>query len=374
MRSWRDRILERPRPAAAGAGGPAGAGSGVDPAALAQRDVPVVWLLGRTGAGKSSLIRALTGLDEIEVGNGYASCTRTSRRFDFPAAAPLVRFLDTRGLGEAGYDPREDLAACEGHSHAVIVVARLDDPAQGEVAEALGEVLRRRPAMEVLLVHTGADLVADPAARGRARAAAASRFARAAGRDLPEVVIGLPRDGQPAPDEMAALREALVVTLPNAGLALQQEAADDAEAQAFAAVRGTVLFYSGIAGGSDAFPVVGLFSSTGVQFTLLKKLGDHYGVPVTLALARNFVTLLGLGVGGRFLGSLLLRQGGKLIPGYGQTAGAVAAGAFTFAATYALGRTAARYLHTLSVGGTPSKADLQATFREALEGAWKRDR
>lgn len=339
----------------------------------AARDIPIVWLLGRTGAGKSSLIRVLTGLDEIAVGNGYASCTRSSRKFDFPSDQPLVRFLDTRGLGEAGYDPGDDLAACEGHSHAVIVVTRLDDPVQGEVSDAFTEVLRRRPDMEVLLVHTGADLVPDEAARDRALASTSARFRTAARRDIPEVVVSLPPKGLPSSEEMTSLTDALVEILPNAGLALREEAAGDAEARAFRHVRRTVLFYSGVAGGSDTFPIVGLFSSTGIQFTMLKRLGDHYGVPVTLALSRNFASLLGFGVGGRFLGSVALRQGGKLIPGYGQTAGAVAAGAFTFAATYALGRTAARYLFKLSRGEAPSKEDMQTTFREAFKGARKRD-
>ncbi|WP_076449459.1 YcjF family protein [Roseivivax lentus] len=333
------------------------------------RDIPIVWLLGRTGAGKSSLIRVLTGLGAIEVGNGYAPCTRTSQSFDFPAEQPLVRFLDTRGLGEAGYDPGEDLAACEGHSHAVMIVARLDDPVQGEVAEALQTVVQRRPGMEILLVHTGADLLADRSMQERARAANQKRFEGAAGRAIPDVIISLPQGANPQEDELAALKDALVETLPNAGLALRQEAVTDAESRAFSEVRQTVLLYSGMAGGSDALPILGLFSSTGLQFTMLKKLGDHYDVPVTLALARNFLSLLGVGVGGRLLGSVALRQGGKLIPGYGQTAGAVAAGAFTFVATYALGRTACRYLYTLSIGGTPSREDIQATFRDALKRA-----
>ncbi|MHA6326623.1 YcjF family protein [Roseivivax sp. CAU 1753] len=366
MRKLFDRLIGQKTPDVANAG------AGQDGDAL-RRDIPIVWLLGRTGAGKSSLIRVLTGLDEIEVGNGYTSCTRTSKRFDFPADQPLVRFLDTRGLGEAGYDPDEDLAACEGHSHAIIVVARLDDPIQGEVADALREVVRRRPKMEILLVHTGADLVPDPSMVSRARAANQKLIDAAAGREIPNVMISLPPDGLPRDDELGALKDALVVTLPNAGLALREEAVTDAESRAFAEVRQTVLFYSGVAGGSDAVPILGLISSTGLQFTMLKKLGDHYGVPVTLALARNFLSLLGVGIGGRFLASVAIRQGGKLIPGYGQTAGAVAAGAFTFVATYALGRTACRYLYALSIGETPTREDMQATFREALKGAGKTD-
>ena len=83
---------------------------------------------------------------------------------------------------------------------------------------------------------------------------------------------------------------------------------------------------------------------------------------------------LGLGVGGRIAGSIALRQGGKFIPIYGQTVGAAAASAFTFGATYALGRTAARYLYALSIGETPTREDMQATFRDAFYRTRSHDR
>lgn len=339
-----------------------------------KRDIPVVWLLGRTGAGKSSLIRALTGMADIEIGNGYISCTRTSHRLNFPADDALVSFLDTRGLGEAGYDPTEDLAFCEGHSHAIILVARLDDPVQGEVANALRSVLRRRPKMEVLLVHTGKDLVPDEGERDRSRTRTAQRFAEAAGRELPEVVISLPPD-RPSPDaEFTTFLDALVETLPSAGITFREEAVSDAESHTFLAVRNTVLRFCGAAAASDAIPLLGLFTSTSIQFAMFKKLGDHYGVSVTPLLARHFVSLLGLGVGGRIAGSIALRQAGKFVPVYGQTVGAAVASAFTFGATYALGRTASRYLYKLSVGEEPTREDMQATFRDAIKRTRSNDR
>ena len=106
--------------------------------------VPVLWLLGKTGAGKSSLIRALTG--EAEVGEGFAPCTRTAMAYDYPPERPVMRFLDTRGVSESGYDPQEDLAAAEKGSHALVVLARLDDPVQAEVAAVLSDLRRRRSA------------------------------------------------------------------------------------------------------------------------------------------------------------------------------------------------------------------------------------
>ncbi len=82
----------------------------------AQATAPVVWLLGKTGAGKTAIVAALTGDPRAVVGAGFEPCTRRPllRR---AAEVPLLRFLDTRGLGEADYDPANDIAWCEEQSH-----------------------------------------------------------------------------------------------------------------------------------------------------------------------------------------------------------------------------------------------------------------
>src|SRR3977135_1263804 len=77
----------------------------------AETPVPVFWLIGKTQTGKTSIIKYLTGAEDAEIGQGFKPCTRYSRQYQFPTAeAPLMTFLDTRGLDEPGYDPREDLA------------------------------------------------------------------------------------------------------------------------------------------------------------------------------------------------------------------------------------------------------------------------
>src|ERR1700687_3287022 len=73
----------------------------------AQAIAPVVWLLGKTGAGKTSIVAALTGDPRAEVGEGFEPCTRTAAFYGVPPEAPLLRFLDTRGLGEV---PTKDIA------------------------------------------------------------------------------------------------------------------------------------------------------------------------------------------------------------------------------------------------------------------------
>src|SRR5688572_29879891 len=77
---------------------------------LKEAPIPVLWLFGKTQSGKTTLIKHLTGADDAEIGSGFRPCTRFSREYKFPTAeAPLVSFLDTRGLEEPGYEPAEDL-------------------------------------------------------------------------------------------------------------------------------------------------------------------------------------------------------------------------------------------------------------------------
>ena len=107
--------------------------------------VPVLWLLGKTQAGKTSIIRALTGSAAAEIGNGFQACTRNSRFYDFPDEVPVVRFLDTRGLGEVSYDPDDDIHYCESQAHLLIAVMKVADINQAAVFEVLHTIRQRHP-------------------------------------------------------------------------------------------------------------------------------------------------------------------------------------------------------------------------------------
>src|SRR5215470_19896392 len=111
-----DRLWESVREIQFG-GMPASCISANDLRKRGQGRAPIVWLLGKTGAGKTAIVAALTGSPRAEIGEGFEPCTRTATIYDVPPEAPLIRFLDTRGLGEVDYDPREDIAWCEGQSH-----------------------------------------------------------------------------------------------------------------------------------------------------------------------------------------------------------------------------------------------------------------
>src|SRR5215831_14454112 len=104
---------------------------------------PVIWLLGKVQSGKTAIIRALTGAERAQIGSGFAACTRWAARYDFPHAdVPLAVFLDTRGLGEAGYDPREDVAAFQTQAHMLLVVVRAMDMALEQILGALRAIIQ----------------------------------------------------------------------------------------------------------------------------------------------------------------------------------------------------------------------------------------
>jgi len=331
--------------------------------------VPVLWLLGKTGAGKSTVVRFLTGLSAAEVGNGFSSCTRTATAFDHPADMPVLRFLDTRGLSEVGYDPTEDLAVCESASHAILAVARLDDPVQGELAEAIGKIRKRRPSIPILVLHTGADLVPDPDQRSRARNRT-QKMLEAGGKTMPSIELSLPgqdvRSGTASPQPLI---EALSTLLPEAALFLMQEDMPDDEARAFAKNRSLVFWYAGAAGASDAAPVIGLVTVPGLQGAMLHRLAARYGLEWTTTRAAAFAGALGSSLLLRYGAALGVRQMVKLIPVYGQTVGAASAATLSFATTLALGRAAAAWIYHESRGDTMDADALRAHYTAALERA-----
>ncbi|HEV3238548.1 MAG TPA: GTPase domain-containing protein, partial [Gemmataceae bacterium] len=100
--------------------------------------VPVFWMLGRTQSGKTSIIKYLTGASQAEIGQGFKPCTRYSREYQFPSPeAPLLTFLDTRGLDEPGYDAREDLANLNKQAHLILLTVKVMDHGQQSLLDNL---------------------------------------------------------------------------------------------------------------------------------------------------------------------------------------------------------------------------------------------
>src|SRR5262245_20795928 len=116
---------------------------------------PVIWLFGKVQSGKTSIVRALTGAERAQIGDGFRPCTRWAVRYDFPNADfPLAVFLDTRGIGEAGYNPQEELAAFQAEAHMILVVVKAMDMALEQVLSALQQIMRAKPDWPVIVAQT----------------------------------------------------------------------------------------------------------------------------------------------------------------------------------------------------------------------------
>ncbi len=357
---------------------------------------PVVWLIGKVQSGKSSIVRALTGCAEAEVGSGFKACTRTARAFDFPDAAPVIRFLDTRGLGEVGYDPAEDIAACEGSARIILPVMKALDHDQGAVIDVIRAVRRRHPDWPILVsqtsLHEGYPPGADhpkaypfgidglplhanalPPALARSIAAQRRMFDGLPGRGpLRFVPIDFTKEGdgyEPLTFGLDAMIGALRDIAPR-GLVSSLEAADrslDARARR---AHPHIVGYAAAAAAADVVPVAGLVAVPGVQAKMLHSLARIYAVTWDRRTVGEFAAALGAGTALKALTGFGARELGKLVPVYGQTAGSAAAAAASFAMTFALGKAACVFLNRRRRGRVEAGAVAEA-YRAALQEAFR---
>lgn len=338
-----------------------------------EAQLPTLWLLGKTGAGKSSLIESVTGNSAIEIGNGFQPCTQTSVAYAFPQDNPIIRFLDTRGLAEASYDPAEDIAACLSQSHALIVVMKAEEPEQGDVLRALEKIRKDARIQSLLLVHTGCLSIPQRDQRQQAIAHNQAQVTAVWGKSFTSVEVDFAvfessdSTGSQTPHGWSALTAQLAELMPVLYLLRQEQQHKDAEHRNFATLQREVLWYAGTAGASDALPAVGLVSVPAIQGKMLHSLGGHYGVTWTRQRFVEFIGLLGGTFALKYLTKLGVRQIVKLVPVYGQTVGSAVAVAVSFAMTYAIGRAACKYLYHLSKGESVTAQDVKSVFEEALK-------
>ena len=354
--------------------------------------LPVFWLIGKTQAGKTSIIHALTGSETAEIGNGLQPCTRFSSFYDFPAQMPVVRFLDTRGLGEIDYDPSEDIHYCESQAHLLIAVMKVADLQQQIVLKVLQTVRTRHPDWPIILVQTGLhelygphdqhltpwpfdqDPLPNEVPTDLPRALVAQRQTAIA---LPgsapiiwvPVDLTLPEDGfSPTNYGLEPLWKAIELVLP---LGLQRQLAGEKEIQDFFArtAHQHIVGYSLTAAGLGALPAVDLVMVTTLQAKLLRDLAKLYGQNWNKQTTIEFFSLLGTAITSSYFVRMIGRTLTKLIPGIGQTVGAVWGASASAATTYALGKAAVYFFTQRQNGLNINPELLRKAYAEALEAS-----
>jgi uncharacterized protein (DUF697 family) len=361
---------------------------------LAQHAAPVVWLLGKTGAGKTAIISALTGDTRAEVGQGFAPCTRTAAFYDIPAQAPLLRFLDTRGLAEAAYDPAKDISWCEGQSHLLLAVMQVSDPVQDAVVRVLRMARRRHPDWPLVVAQTGLHRLYSansghpdrypysggpedlfnggiPHALRRALAHQRALFTDLTGPPPSFVPIDftLREDGYAPPEfGLEALWRALEAAGPKAFEALHRARADNENDQRRAKARPLIYGYGAVSAGAGAvpLPLVGVGGVAGTLAVMLRTLAGQYGLVWTPGTFAQFTGA----VGGSAVAWWIVRYGFrevlKLIPVIGTgIAGVLNAGA-AFAMTVGVGEAACVWLGYWRRGLTAPTDEVRRAFAEGL--------
>ncbi len=347
--------------------------------------IPVFWLLGKAGAGKTSLIRALTGNDTAEIGNGFQPCTQRSQFYDFPSPShPMLRFLDTRGLGETAYNPSEDLAWCADQAHLLVVVLRALDLNQAEVVNSVLNIHEQHPDWPIVVVQTAlhegyasGDVehiqpypyhqtpFPPQVPHGLAQVLLHQRdwFKSMPAHFVP-VDFTLPEDEyEPSDYGLKALWDTIEEVLPEGVIGLLRGTEQHKELLDFHAQHAHphIIGYALLNMGMGAIPVAGLPVVLGVQAKLFHSIASIYGLQLTRRLYAEFTTLIGTGVGIGLLGRELV----KFVPLFGWAV----AGVYSGAMTYALGKAFCVYLYGVKRGALPDRDTIKQTYDEAFAHA-----
>lgn len=365
----------------------------------AKTPTPVFWLLGKTQSGKTSTIRYLTGAEDAAIGSGFRPCTRTSRLYQFPTAdAPLLTFLDTRGVDEPGYDPTEDITTFDPKAHLVLVTVKATDFAQGNVRSTLERIRVANPTRPVLLAVTClheaiprqlhpepypfSALVKDPNTPLDTSVAEPLRQCidehRRAFAGLFDVCVPIdltkPEDGFADPNYGGEqLKQSLLDALPAAyrqTLLRLKDATDALKSVHLRHAMPVILGYTSVAGTAGAVPLpfVDLVLLPGIQARLANHLARIYGQPMTAERLKEIGAAVGVGMVAR----TLVRQAVKFIPFVGSAVGATVAAA----STYAFGRALCFYFEAVCEGHIPTPDTLRKFYHEqyaAAEKQWKKD-
>lgn len=381
---------------------------------LQKTPVPVIWLFGKTGSGKSTLVRHLTGVD-VRIGVGFRPETRQSSVYDFPSADhPVLQFIDTRGLGEAAYDPGEDVARFNDSANLLLVTARAVDNALDAVLSPLRSIRRANPERPVLLALTCLheaypqrqhphpdpfrnvgfrieefrERIADglksngksngksagaqdpgPSALDRLTVALRNQVNRFEGLvdGIVPLDLTLPEDGFDAPDFGGdRLKAAMVDLLPDVYrqtfLALDEvmgSLRDMHEKRAMPFVLSAASMSATAA--SVPVPWIDLPVVAGIQSEMIRRISRVYNQPMDL---QQFLKIAGA-VGGPALLRQFFRETLKAIPGVGSAANA----AFAFATTFSLGKACCWYFGEILAGHAPTAADLRKVMSRQMDVA-----
>jgi uncharacterized protein (DUF697 family)/predicted GTPase len=348
-------------------------------------------LLGKPQAGKSSIIRGLTGVSAEIVGQGFRPYTKHTQRYDYPSSdLPLLIFTDTVGLGDVNQDTQAiiqelmgELQEQNNRARILVLTVKITDFATDALRQIAQQLRKEHPEIPCLLAVTclhelyppevseHPSYPPDTAAINRAFTAIQETFQDICDRSV-LIDFTLEEDGYtPVFYGLEAFRDALTDLLPEAEARTIHQLLDDEVGKQLGTLyrdvgRRYILAFSIAAATIAAVPLP--FATmpvlTALQVSMVGLLGQLYNQTLTPSQAGGIVSA----IAGGFVAQALGRELIKFIPGLGS----VIAASWAAAYTWALGETACVYFGDLMGGRKPNPKRIQAAMKESFAAAKER--
>jgi uncharacterized protein (DUF697 family)/predicted GTPase len=348
-------------------------------------------LIGKPQAGKSSIVRGLTGVSAEIVGQGFRPHTQSTERYAYPSSElPLLVFTDTVGLGDIDRDTQsliqelvKDLDTETNRARIIILTVKINDFAIDTLRQIATELRQKYPQIPCLLAVTclhevySATQIDHPEyppkleSIDRAYTAIQQAFTGLFDKSI-LIDFTLADDGYtPEFYGLEMMRETLAHLLPEAESRAIYQLLDRESGEQLGNIyrdvaRRYILPFS-IAAATVAaipFPFADLPVLTTIQVSMVGLLGKLYGQTLTPSQAGGVVSA----IAGGFVAQLVARQLIKFIPGFGSVISASWAAAYT----WALGEGACVYFGDLMGGKKPDPQQIQAVMAEAFSSAKER--
>lgn len=348
-------------------------------------------LIGKPQAGKSSIVRGLTGVSPEIVGQGFRPHTQHTQRYAYPSNdLPLLIFTDTVGLGDIKQDTEAiiqeligDLQQDSRGARVLILTVKINDFATDTLRQIAQKLRQKYPDIPCLLAVTCLHEIYPPGTDNhpayppeyeevkRAFGAMQEAFKELCDRSV-LIDFTLEEDGYaPVFYGLEALRDSLADLLPAAEAGAIHELLDKETGEKIGNLyrdvgRRYILAFSIMAATLAAVPLP--FATmpvlTALQGSMVGVLGTLYGQTLTPSQAGGVVSA----IGGGFFAQAVARELIKFIPGFGS----VIAASWAAAYTWSLGEAACVYFGDLMGGKKPDTKKIQSVMQQSFKAAQER--